>query len=85
MSAPLENGAAPGETPAPAPATETAKTKTKNQPIDNNDVEHWKTRANDLVKHQGKTEAAVENPKPWHAGLFACFSPIDTCPCPAER
>ncbi|KAF2101065.1 PLAC8-domain-containing protein [Rhizodiscina lignyota] len=80
MSAPVENGAAPAapaETPAAAPAS--APAQATRQPIENDDIEHWKNRVNELLTQQGKTEAPVEGGKPWHAQLFGCFDPIDTC------
>lgn len=80
MSAPVENGAING---AAAPATTAPVMNEKaaggKQTINPDDVEHWKGRVNELMQHKGQTMAAVPEPKPWHAGLFGCFSPIDTC------
>lgn len=90
------NGAAPhiaeGTTTAPTttttaaePATTSAPAATSaqanNGPINDKDINHWKTRVNDLIHTSGKSEAAVANPKPWHESVFGCFTPVDSCTC----
>ena len=82
MSAPVENGTTPAaatDAAVPAVETTTAAKSQSQQPIDNQDVNHWKNRVNELVTQKGQTEAAVADAKPWHNGLFSCFTPVDTC------
>lgn len=80
MSAPMDNGVTNGaDAPAATGPVVNEKGHSGQQTINNDDVEHWKGRVNELMQHKGQTMAAVAEPKPWHAGLFGCFSPIDTC------
>jgi hypothetical protein len=50
-------------------------------PIDDRDVAEWKDRVNECCKKPGDVINSKSGPdaRPWHAGLFDCFNPIDTC------
>jgi hypothetical protein len=76
MAAPQEQ--IPVETAPAAPAASAAPAKPG--PIDQKDVDGWKSRFNDALANTDKiTAPAATDARPWHAGLFDCFSPIDTC------
>jgi hypothetical protein len=73
MAAPQEQAQVPVVEAVPAgPA--------KPGPIDQRDVDGWKNRFNDALSNTDKiTAPAATDARPWHAGLFDCFNPIDTC------
>ncbi|KAF2431900.1 PLAC8-domain-containing protein [Tothia fuscella] len=74
--APVYNDQAPVNN-AQAPV---AAVPAKQGPIDNKDVDDWKNRFNAaLANPQEITGPAAHDARPWHAGMFECFSPIDTC------
>jgi hypothetical protein len=83
MAAPQEQipvETVPAATPAAAPAAAPAATPAKQGPIDQKDVDGWKSRFNDALANTDKiTAPAATDARPWHAGLFECFNPIDTC------
>ena len=49
--------------------------------IDDKDVEHWKQKFTDLLAKPGEhlESKSPESARDYHAGLFECFMPIDTC------
>ncbi|KYK62079.1 hypothetical protein DCS_03224 [Drechmeria coniospora] len=72
---------APGSAPTTAPAAPATGTSHSNGPIDEQDLNDWKTRFNDVLarpsEHINSKSAAQASP--WHAGFFECFKPIDLC------
>ena len=62
---------------APAPAPQQAKPS----PINDQDVEDWKKRFNDVLAKPGEHvhSKSPDTAQPWHSSFFGCFSPIDTC------
>jgi hypothetical protein len=49
-------------------------------PIDQKDVDDWMARFNEHLAHTDQfTAPAPADSREWHAGLFGCFNPIDTC------
>jgi Cys-rich protein (TIGR01571 family) len=60
-----------------APASNTHN----NGPINNNDIEDWKNRFNEVLAKPGDHINAPEheNSRDWNSGFFGCCSPIDTC------
>lgn len=49
--------------------------------IDNKDVDRWKEKFSELLAKPAEhiQSKSPETAREWHAGLFSCFSPIDTC------
>ena len=49
--------------------------------IDNADVAHWSARWSDVLARPSEhlNSKSPESAQPWHAALFGCFAPIDTC------
>jgi len=47
----------------------------------NPDLEHWTKRFNEAVAKPSETlnSKSPDTAQPWHASLFGCFDPIDTC------
>ncbi|KAI0391360.1 PLAC8 family-domain-containing protein [Xylariaceae sp. FL0594] len=62
-------------------ATSTQKTTTSSGPISNDDIDDWKNRFNEVLAQPGAwvNNRSPDTARPWHAGLFECFSPLDTC------
>ncbi|KAF7549741.1 hypothetical protein G7046_g8250 [Stylonectria norvegica] len=58
-----------------------AQTPTKNGPIDQNDLNEWKGRVNDVLARPSEhlNSRSPPDAQPWHSGFFDCFNPIDTC------
>ena len=50
-------------------------------PIDNDVIQEWSQRANDVLQQPGEVlnSKSPEDAQPWYASLFGCFTPIDTC------
>ncbi|KAK0709349.1 PLAC8 family-domain-containing protein [Lasiosphaeria miniovina] len=53
----------------------------KPSPINDHDVEDWKTRFNDVLARPSEHINSKSPPTaaPWHNSFFACLTPIDTC------
>ncbi|OIW22967.1 PLAC8-domain-containing protein [Coniochaeta ligniaria NRRL 30616] len=60
---------------APAPA------QASSGPIDNNDINDWKTRINEVLAKPGEVvnSKSPATAQPWHESFLGCFSPIDLC------
>lgn len=83
MSAPTDTPIAPVTAPAQAPAEAPVQSSApaKGGPIDDNDVNHWKERFNDVLSRPGDH---INSRSPggaigWATHLFDCFNPIDLC------
>ncbi|KAI1325950.1 duf614 domain-containing protein [Xylariaceae sp. FL0255] len=50
-------------------------------PIDNNDVQFWTDKVNDVMKRPGEVinSKSAEGASSWYSNFFGCFDPIDTC------
>ncbi|KAM7203614.1 PLAC8 family domain containing protein [Naviculisporaceae sp. PSN 640] len=50
-------------------------------PLDDNDVNEWKARFNDVLARPGEVvnSRSPEGSQPWYSSLFGCFNPIDLC------
>ncbi|KAG5981788.1 hypothetical protein E4U55_002566 [Claviceps digitariae] len=75
--------AAPQETSPPIATTEPspAPAASKKSPIDQQDLHAWTSRFSDVLARPKEViqSKSAEGSQPWYAGLFGCFSPIDTC------
>lgn len=49
--------------------------------VDDKDVELWKNKINTVLSKPGEhiNSKSPESARPWHAGFFDCFNPIDLC------
>ncbi|PNY24070.1 Protein PLANT CADMIUM RESISTANCE 2 [Tolypocladium capitatum] len=72
---------APAPVPAPAPGTNAPAAGHNNGPIDEQDLNDWKARFNDVLARPSEhiNSKSPETSQAWHAGFFDCFNPIDTC------
>ncbi len=52
-----------------------------NGPLDDKDVDHWKTRINDVLARPGEhvNSKSAEDSQSWNSTFFGCFDPIDLC------
>lgn len=50
-------------------------------PIDNDEVQEWIGRANDVLAQPGEVlnSKSADDAQPWYSNLFGCFSPVDLC------
>lgn len=63
---------------APAPNSTAAQ---QPGPINDEDVNHWKARINDVLARPSEhvNHKSPESSRPWSNAFFGCFSPIDLC------
>ncbi|KAM7210204.1 PLAC8 family domain containing protein [Rhypophila decipiens] len=59
----------------------TAAPAGKSGPLNDNDMNEWKSRFNDVLGRPGEVvhSRSPEGSQPWYTTLFGCFSPIDLC------
>ncbi|KAK5662344.1 hypothetical protein OQA88_8254 [Cercophora sp. LCS_1] len=62
---------------APAPTSAPQKPG----PINDEDVNHWKARINDVLARPSEhvNHKSPESSRPWSNAFFGCFAPIDLC------
>jgi len=58
-----------------------AQNPNQNGPLNDKDVDHWKTRINDVLARPSEhvNSKSPEDAQPWHSSFFGCFDPIDLC------
>lgn len=76
-----EPAIAPAPAPAPAPVPAPAHAHASTGPINDQDIEDWKRRVNEVLAKPGDV---VKSKSPasaggWSNSFFGCFNPIDLC------
>lgn len=59
----------------------TAQQPAQKGPIDNDEVQEWIGRANDVLAQPGEVlnSKSPADAQPWYSSLFGCFTPVDLC------